>query len=163
VRGHDPLRGCSQHTCTNHCRLKKTDKLCVKRHARTSVSAPILFNAALPAETPFWLTLLNEFDCGTADGIYVEPANRGSDTLLTSSLDCCTKVDFLNCFVKGGDKFAGGQPVPLGLALSEKQIPRIAENAEKSKWSMELLESDSARPRRWNLWKPWSEWNRWNC
>jgi hypothetical protein len=37
--------------------------------------------------------------------------------------------------------------VPLGLALSEKQIPQITENTEKSKSVMELLGSDSARPR----------------
>ena len=37
--------------------------------------------------------------------------------------------------------------VPLGLALSEKQIPQITENTGKSKQSMELLESDSARPK----------------
>jgi hypothetical protein len=37
--------------------------------------------------------------------------------------------------------------MPLGLALSEKQIPQIAENTEKRKWLIEVLESDSARPR----------------
>ena len=37
--------------------------------------------------------------------------------------------------------------VPLGLALSEKQIPQITENTGKSKQLMQLLESDSARPR----------------
>ena len=55
-------------------------------------------------------------------------------------------------------KKAGASPVPkvcqnamffvrLGLALSEKQIPQIVENTEKRKQLMELLESDSARPR----------------
>jgi hypothetical protein len=33
---------------------------------------------------------------------------------------------------------------PLGLALSEKQIPQIIENTEKPKERMELLESDAA-------------------
>jgi hypothetical protein len=37
--------------------------------------------------------------------------------------------------------------MPLGLALSEKQIPQITENTEKAKQGMELLESDGPRPR----------------
>jgi len=37
--------------------------------------------------------------------------------------------------------------MPLGLALSEKQIPQIAENTEKPKQGMELLESVGPRPR----------------
>jgi hypothetical protein len=37
--------------------------------------------------------------------------------------------------------------VPIGLALSEKQIPEIAENIEK----MELLESVGPRPRQARL------------
>jgi hypothetical protein len=35
----------------------------------------------------------------------------------------------------------------LGLALSEKHISQITENTEKTKWWMELLESDGPRPR----------------
>lgn len=37
--------------------------------------------------------------------------------------------------------------MPLGLALSEKQIPQITENTEKPKQGMELLESVGPRPR----------------
>jgi hypothetical protein len=37
--------------------------------------------------------------------------------------------------------------MPLGLALSEKQIPHITENTEKPKQGMELLESVGPRPR----------------
>jgi hypothetical protein len=37
--------------------------------------------------------------------------------------------------------------MPLGLALSEKQIPQITENTEKPKQGMELLESAGPRPK----------------
>jgi hypothetical protein len=37
--------------------------------------------------------------------------------------------------------------MPLGLGLSEKQIPQLTENTEKSKKGMELLESVGPRPR----------------
>jgi len=37
--------------------------------------------------------------------------------------------------------------MPLGIALSEKQIPQITENTEKPKQAMELLESVGPRPR----------------
>jgi hypothetical protein len=44
--------------------------------------------------------------------------------------------------------------MPLGLALSEKQIPQITENTEKPKWGMELLESVGPRPRQARcIWK----------
>jgi hypothetical protein len=36
--------------------------------------------------------------------------------------------------------------IPLGLAVSEKQIPEITENTVKSKYGMELLESVGPRP-----------------
>ena len=37
--------------------------------------------------------------------------------------------------------------MPLGLGLSEKQIPQSTENTEKAKQKMELLESAGPRPR----------------
>jgi hypothetical protein len=36
---------------------------------------------------------------------------------------------------------------PLGLALSEKQIPQVNENTEEAKWLLEPLESVGTRPR----------------
>ena len=36
---------------------------------------------------------------------------------------------------------------PLGLALSEKQIPQVNENTEEENWLLEPLESVGTRPR----------------
>ena len=36
--------------------------------------------------------------------------------------------------------------MPLGLALSEKQIPQIVENIERAEQGMELLERVAVRP-----------------
>jgi hypothetical protein len=60
-------------------------------------------------------------------------------------LDCAPTVHESNVFI------------PFGLLLSEKQIPQITENTEKSKYWMDLLESDSPCPRHWNPWNCWKE------